>query len=205
MRHYRGLYIKQSSKFWNGSGELQDDGRCPWAYRIFRSQICAVLYTILDGLFCRSNNASKRHQARNYACRCFGSIQGSLSNTPAWSLSLCHVAGRWSRVSGLRSRKRLPDSGSAVPWQFLGGGRQRVRVWARCDLMGHHERRSSRPKMLKVMAKPRKSWCPWPGSNQHSLRNSILSRARLPIPPQGQGPAEYHDGLSAVNQADVKA
>ena len=28
-------------------------------------------------------------------------------------------------------------------------------------------------------------WCPWPGSNQHSLRNSILSRARLPIPPQG--------------------
>jgi hypothetical protein len=29
------------------------------------------------------------------------------------------------------------------------------------------------------------SWCPWPESNQHSLRNSILSRARLPIPPQG--------------------
>ena len=31
-------------------------------------------------------------------------------------------------------------------------------------------------------------WCPWPGSNQHSLRNSILSRARLPIPPQGHEP-----------------
>jgi len=29
------------------------------------------------------------------------------------------------------------------------------------------------------------AWCPWPESNQHSLRNSILSRARLPIPPQG--------------------
>src|ERR1700749_597934 len=28
-------------------------------------------------------------------------------------------------------------------------------------------------------------WCPWPESNQHSLRNSILSRARLPVPPQG--------------------
>lgn len=32
-------------------------------------------------------------------------------------------------------------------------------------------------------------WCPWPESNQHSLRNSILSRARLPIPPQGPGHA----------------
>ena len=32
-------------------------------------------------------------------------------------------------------------------------------------------------------------WCPWPDSNQHSLRNSILSRARLPISPQG--PADW--------------
>ena len=30
------------------------------------------------------------------------------------------------------------------------------------------------------------AWCPWPESNQHSLRNSILSRARLPVPPQGR-------------------
>lgn len=29
-------------------------------------------------------------------------------------------------------------------------------------------------------------WCPMPGSNQHFFRNSILSRARLPIPPMGQ-------------------
>ncbi len=29
-------------------------------------------------------------------------------------------------------------------------------------------------------------WCPWPDSNGHSLRNEILSHARLPIPPQGQ-------------------
>src|SRR5258708_505427 len=32
-------------------------------------------------------------------------------------------------------------------------------------------------------------WCPWPESNQHSLRNSILSRARLPVPPQGPSEA----------------
>ena len=30
-----------------------------------------------------------------------------------------------------------------------------------------------------------KFWCPWRESNPHSLRNTILSRARLPVPPHG--------------------
>lgn len=34
-----------------------------------------------------------------------------------------------------------------------------------------------------------REWCPWPESNQHSLRNPILSRTRLPIPPQGHRPS----------------
>src|SRR3954467_12930146 len=42
-------------------------------------------------------------------------------------------------------------------------------------------------------------WCPWPGSNQHSLRNSILSRARLPIPPQGLCRGRYHGTGMVVN------
>src|ERR1043165_8123341 len=43
------------------------------------------------------------------------------------------------------------------------------------------------PTSESASGKPRsdEAWCPWPESNQHSLRNSILSRARLPVPPQG--------------------
>jgi hypothetical protein len=40
------------------------------------------------------------------------------------------------------------------------------------------------------------AWCPWPESNQHSLRNSILSRARLPVPPQGPSVAGRRAGAA---------
>ena len=44
----------------------------------------------------------------------------------------------------------------------------------------------------------RKVWCPRSDSNRHFLRNSILSRARLPIPPQGhvQAPLARNDGTT---------
>ena len=73
------------------------------------------------------------------------------------------------------------------------------------------ERRLAAPSVAREASE---AWCPWPESNQHSLRNSILSRARLPVPPQGpsvspkQGvakPADYSHGPDRVNprQSDV--
>jgi hypothetical protein len=46
------------------------------------------------------------------------------------------------------------------------------------------------------------SWCPWPESNQHSLRNSILSRARLPVPPQGHSRPRGRKKPGAAKRAD---
>src|SRR5262249_16822561 len=45
-------------------------------------------------------------------------------------------------------------------WDFFGKNRRRIK-----DKFGE--------------------WCPWGESNPHSLRNTILSRARLPVPPHG--------------------
>src|SRR3954464_16050006 len=41
-------------------------------------------------------------------------------------------------------------------------------------------------------------WCPRPESNRHSLRNSILSRARLPIPPRGHAIFPYRRAKRAA-------
>ena len=45
------------------------------------------------------------------------------------------------------------------------------------------------------------AWCPWPDSNGHFRRNSILSRARLPIPPQGLRRLPPSSGLAWLLQA----
>src|SRR5262249_32623727 len=47
------------------------------------------------------------------------------------------------------------------------------------------------------VARKGEAWCPWPESNQHSLRNSILSRARLPVPPQGHSHSPWDQSPTA--------
>ena len=62
----------------------------------------------------------------------------------------------------------------------LGGHRVGLTVSASLPLFPQERRYSGYHGPSPIV-----KWCPWPESNQHSLRNSILSRARLPVPPQG--------------------
>src|SRR6476661_5108 len=42
-------------------------------------------------------------------------------------------------------------------------------------------------------------WCRWRESNPHSLRNTILSRARLPVPPHGHASANRRSNFNEPN------
>lgn len=56
-----------------------------------------------------------------------------------------------------------------------------------CPTLSEVEKRGAkRPKIHNENNDDLREWCPMPESNQHFFRNSILSRARLPIPPMGQ-------------------
>jgi hypothetical protein len=84
-------------------------------------------------------------------------------------------------------------------------GDEGVVGWTEPPSIGYTGKDALSATLSEVVAK----WCPWPESNQHSLRNSILSRARLPIPPQGLSdigrkadaakPAEYSGRALPVN------
>lgn len=55
--------------------------------------------------------------------------------------------------------------------------------------------RQARPSVARSGARGRGrscfEWCGWPGSNRHSLRNRILSPARLPVSPHPHGADPY--------------
>jgi hypothetical protein len=77
---------------------------------------------------------------------------------------ICPAPSRLRRTSSTR-RSRPPSP----------------RLWRASWAASHDETVMARQPKLRSSV----GWCPWPESNQHSLRNSILSRARLPVPPQG--------------------
>src|SRR6185437_2459175 len=75
----------------------------------------------------------------------------------------------------------------------------RLRLIASADTLRHERLRAKPPEAEGV------GWCPWPDSNQHSLRNLILSQARLPIPPQGHWAADHSQQSRRVNGARASA
>jgi hypothetical protein len=101
-------------------------------------------------------------------------------------------------IASRRSRRDLGGAPRALVEFRSGGaaldiGPDLLGIGARAIVLAGHllnsfvRKSESRGERLRMIwngpEQPR--WCPWPESNQHSLRNSILSRARLPVPPQG--------------------
>ncbi len=101
-------------------------------------------------------------------------------------MATVRAAGPWSTLRSPRfgvekAMKMSPEPSLAIepsrPSPSDGRFASRRNWCGSSGVGGHHY--DDRAKKLK------KEWCPRSDSNRHSLRNSILSRARLPIPPQG--------------------
>jgi hypothetical protein len=122
--------------------------------------------------------------------------------------------GRGTRTRGRSGRRRRRAGQAWQPARHVGA----IGVVHRCTrkclfFKGFRALRGRLRTLWNGLEQP--SWCPWPESNQHSLRNSILSRARLPVPPQGPSgrpersvakPADYSHGTGGVNprQSDLR-
>ncbi len=120
----------------------------------------------------------------------------------------CHFGRRHQAGSGTGEPQQMPQSGLEEPsaWVALRGStprsphteasapRQHGRNCLRKSGQPHSMQRSfevpQKRHWLEEHSKVRlrvrsieKQWCGWSESNRHSLRNRILSPARLPIPP----------------------
>ena len=108
------------------------------------------------------------------------------------SCEACKLVLRIRGMTGAPLMRRfLCTAGSATPkpradtrerWNPRALHRAMSRRDHRCARRSRTATRGAGERYISII---QGGWCPWPESNQHSLRNSILSRARLPIPPQG--------------------
>jgi hypothetical protein len=71
--------------------------------------------------------------------------------------------------------QRQTDLGDRRCRKALGTRERSPTALLWCGYPDRFGRRPARPSIS--------TWCRWSGSNRHSFRNTILSRARLPIPP----------------------
>lgn len=71
-------------------------------------------------------------------------------------------------------------------------------VWALSRQQGTRAETAERACLLDPVGS-REKWCPEEDSNLHSLRNTDLNRARLPIPPSGLVRAHVSGQAIAVN------
>jgi hypothetical protein len=115
------------------------------------------------------------------------------------------ISGVFSRMVQ-RSYRLLIDERGRIHWsnplELLGADLRCFQFhW---DVFGLADRHTQRLRvMLRVSGRSDcrykrclwVEWCPWRESNPHSSRNTILSRARLPVPPHG------HAALSIASQA----
>src|SRR5947209_17036306 len=65
------------------------------------------------------------------------------------------------------------------------------------------EVRTNRPIVQLILQHTRAIWCRWRESNPHSLRNTILSRARLPIPPHRHRPSSIAS-IAMLGKAKIR-